>query len=81
MREELVSQFTFKDLVNLSCVCKFLYTWSHSVCELLEESISGKPKWNGRWVMEEMKMYKADVQGMKTRAQAWPDLSFKFETV
>ena len=79
VKEELVSHFTFKDIVQLSYVCKFLYIWAHSVCGLLEESISGghqKPKWNNRWVIEEMKMYPADEIGV----EAWPQISFKYKT-
>ena len=71
VKGELVSHFTFKDIVHLSYVCKFLYIWAHSVCELLEESISGghqKPKWNNRWVIEEMKMYPVDEIGVED----WP---------
>ena len=41
VKGELASHFTLKDIVQLSYVCKFLYIWAHSVCELLEESISG----------------------------------------
>ena len=79
VKEELVSHFTFKDIVQLSFVCKFLYIWAHSVSGLLEESISGghqKPKWNNRWVKKKMKMYLADETGV----EAWPQIPFKYET-
>ena len=79
VKGELVSHFTLKDIVHLSYVCKFLYIWAHSVCGLLQESISGshqKPKWNNRWVIEEMKMYPADEIGV----EAWPQIPFKYKT-
>ena len=75
VKDELARHLNVKDIVNLSFVCKFLYIWTHSVCGLLEDSISGhqqKPKWNNRWVIEDLKMYPADKIGVK----AWPEIPF-----